>query len=93
MITIGRLIAKSLDPEKYPVDSQNPHWTSPKSWGTFVILDGKNPATRYRYGNYPIRLDELKAEFGSVRLLALFDNREDAKLLADLLNAEVEVAS
>ena len=41
---------------------------------------------KYRYGNNPIRGQELEREFGRVKLLALFADRGGAKQHADKLN-------
>ena len=61
-------------------------WTTPRSWGVWelpVDASGK----RYRYGNNPIRGQELENEFGRVRLVALYTQRDAAKEHADALNS------
>lgn len=70
--------------------SPNGKLTSPRSWGVYEIegsaLDSR--ARRFRFGNHPIRQQELIAEYGSAKLLALFSTRGIAIELADLLNCE-----
>ena len=85
-----QLMAKAVNPKHYPVDSQYPDWTTPRTWGTYSIPDkftyGRK--RKYRYGNYPVRMKELENDFDSAELIALFENRDDAKALADLLENE-----
>jgi len=83
-----QLMEKAVDPKHYPIDPDNPQRTKPKTYGTFSIPDefvyGRKK--KYRCGKYPIRLKQLKCFYGSVKLIALFEDREDAIALADLEN-------
>jgi len=85
-----QLMAKAVNPKHYQVDPDNAQWTKPGTWGTYIIPDefvyGRK--RKYRYGNYPVRMKELERDYGSVKLEALFENRDDAKSLADLLENE-----
>jgi len=85
-----QLMTKSVNPKHYPTDPQHPSWTTPKTWGTYSLPDQfvSGRKRKYRYGNHPVRLKELKRDYDSVDLIALFENRDDAKLLADLLENE-----
>ena len=81
------LIARSVNPKNYQIDSVNHNLTKPRTWGTFAICDESNNEikNKYRFGNYPIRKMELEEEFGSAELVALFEKRGDAKALANML--------
>jgi molybdopterin-binding protein len=84
------LMKKTVDPKDYKIDQSNSNWTKPRTWGTFLISDktiGANKK-RYRFGNYPIRMKELQKEYSSVKLIALFEDKIDAEILADLLENE-----
>ena len=79
------LMAKSVEPKHYQIDSANRNYTKPRTWGVFAIPDKSAAGKKYRFGNYPIRQKELEKEFGVVEFIALFEKREDAKTLIDLL--------
>ncbi len=60
--------------------------TIPRSYGVYDIGPERKAAKRYRFGNHPIRQNELLNEFGHCELLNLFLRREQALKLASLLN-------
>ena len=82
------LMARSVNPKHYQIDPTNSLLTTPRTWGTYSIpgefVFGRKK--KYRCGNYPVRMKELERDYGSVKLEALFENRDDAKALADLEN-------
>ena len=84
------LMAKAVNQKLYKNNSSYPHWTTPRTWGTYSIPDefvyGRKK--KYRCGNYPIRMKELRRNYGSVEFIALFENRDDAQALAELLENE-----
>lgn len=63
----------------------NPNWTNPRSYGVWELPLGSN-GRRYRYGNNPIRGNELARAFGRVKLIALSKNRDAARDYANRLN-------
>ncbi len=86
-----QLMAKKVDPKLYKADPANHDWTTPRTWGTFSIPSEfvyRKKHRKYRCGNYPVRMKELKRFYGSVEFIALFENRDDAKALADYLETE-----
>ena len=86
-----QLMAKTVNPKHYQIDPSNSQWTKPRTWGTYSIPDEfvyRKKHRKYRCGNYPVRLKELKRHYGSVELIALFEDRDDAKALADYLETE-----
>ena len=60
--------------------------TIPRSFGVYVLPASHGSTRRYRFGNHPVRLNELVAEFGDARLHLLFRVRSDAEALAKILN-------
>lgn len=60
--------------------------TRPRSWGVYRLPDGVGGTRAVRYGNHPVRMQELEREFGGCRLEALFLSREQARALADAMN-------
>ncbi len=85
-----QLMAKAVNPKHYPIDPDNPRWTIPRTWGTYSIPDEfvYGLKRKYRCGNYPVRMKELERDYGSAEMIALFENRDDAKALADLRENE-----
>ena len=66
-------------------------YTVPRSWGVYEIQqlpDVSLITRRFRFGNHPIRQQELATEFASVELIAIFRDRTIANELAQLLNSE-----
>jgi hypothetical protein len=65
-------------------------YTTPRSWGVYKIAPAQkyHATKRFRFGNYPVRQQELEAEFGVVKLVALFSVRVFAQQLAFHLNRE-----
>ena len=82
-----QLMAKAVDSKHYKADPENRNWTIPRTWGTFSIPDEfvYRRKKKYRCGNYPVRMEQLKRHYGSVEFIALFEDRDDAQALADLL--------
>ena len=74
-----------LDESIFSEDPDNPNWTKPKSWGVWE-LPINSLGKKFRIGNNPIRGKELVNEFGSAKLVALFNNRETAEEHAAKLN-------
>ena len=62
--------------------------TRPRSWGVYRLPEGVGGTRAVRYGNHPVRMQELQREFGSCRLEALFLARDDARALATAMNGE-----
>lgn len=75
----------SISPSSFTIEG---NYTNPKTWGVYKVEvpSSQGQAKRFRYGNHPVRLYELAIEFPGASLIALFDNRELAKELADRLN-------
>lgn len=68
-------------------------YTEPPTWGVYKISAPQSTAStrRYRFGNHPIRQQELSTEFSAAELLALFQDRADAIELARLLNSGLAI--
>jgi hypothetical protein len=81
----GNLLSKSISENSVRIDPQNKNYTIPRTYGVYEILKTTN-AKRFRFGNHPVRESELMKEFESVKRLAIFLEREDAKALADFMN-------
>ncbi|MDH7451679.1 hypothetical protein QF205_01110 [Luteimonas composti] len=62
--------------------------TRSRGWGVYRLPEGVGGTRAARYGNHPVRMQELQREFGSCRLEALFLAREDARALATAMNGE-----
>ena len=80
------LLAKAISDDSIQIDGNNKNYTVPRSWGVYEIRLNTN-TKRFRYGNHPVRENELIREFESVKSIGLFFEREDAKNLADILNS------
>lgn len=60
--------------------------TVPRSYGVYRVTGCRREGREYRYGNHPIRGQELINQYGGASLVALFLERDLAKNLANLLN-------
>jgi hypothetical protein len=81
---LAKVIARAISPSSVRPDGA---LTVPRSFGVYRIPSSAASTRRYRYGNHPIRLQELEREFGSCRLEHLFAHREEAKKVALALAA------
>lgn len=83
MIDLEDLIQRSIDPESVRLEGT---LTNPPSFGVYAIENIDNGSTHYRFGNHPVRKQELEDKFGSAELEYLFLSREDAAALTAALN-------
>lgn len=92
MDRIVMLFSKAVDPETLRPNPNDARYTVPHTWGVYE-LDGAEcrvAGKRFRRGNHPIRLQELKRESGKVKTIAVFSEEQLAKDLARLLNARCQ---
>jgi hypothetical protein len=61
--------------------------THPRSYGVYMLPANCGATRRYRFGNYPVRMQELEREFAHCTLKHLFLSRADAMTLTSMLNA------
>ncbi|MFT4255964.1 MAG: hypothetical protein QM599_03255 [Pseudoxanthomonas sp.] len=66
----------------------NSRYTSPRSYGVYELPVSAKATRLYRFGNHPVRQQELEREFGSCLLVNLYPQREAAKAEADALNSK-----
>lgn len=83
MYEIDELLRKSKDPKTLKPDG---NYTVPRSYGVYKIKASGNVGRRFRFGNHPVRMNEIEREYGVCSVEALFADREDAKALTALLN-------
>ena len=83
MIDLESLIQRSIDPESVRLEGT---MTNPPSFGVYAIENIDDGSTHYRFGNHPVRKQELEDKFGSAELEYLFLSREDAAALTAALN-------
>ena len=83
MSVANGLMEKSKSPSIFRI---NGNYTIPRSYGVYRIERKGNVGRRYRFGNHPVRMNELVRDYGDCSLEALFLDRDDAKQLADELN-------
>lgn len=77
------LLSISLDPAEIEVIGR---YSDPRTYGVYALVGAKHSGRRFRFGNHPVRHNELARQYESVRLEALFIKRSDASELAALLN-------
>jgi hypothetical protein len=83
LMTIEALQAQAVSPDSV---QPNGPLTVPRSYGVYELTDGVGSTRRFRYGNYPIRMRELEAEFTNCALKFLFLTRAAAVAAAFILN-------
>ncbi len=84
MTTIEHIIQRAINPSTVRSDGC---LTDPRSYGVYRIPSTAGSTRSFRFGNHPVRMRELEAEFGSCELEHLFRSREDAKAVALALSA------
>lgn len=80
------LLLKSLNNSEYFLGEK---YTNPRTWGTYDIFNNSEKSKRYRFGNHPVRMNELNREYKTCHVVAIFSSRELACELANLLNSNI----
>ena len=62
-------------------------YTTPRSFGVYELPQSVRGTKRFRFGNHPIRMEELRREFGECTLLATYTERSEALTEATNRNA------
>jgi hypothetical protein len=83
--SIEEIIRRAISPSRVRL---NGRLTYPLSYGVYALPANCLATRRYRFGNYPVRMQELEKEFGICKLEHLFVSRADAIALALMLNAQ-----
>jgi hypothetical protein len=79
---IKKLLSKAVSFDSVKIVGR---YTKPPTYG---VYDVEGEGHRYRFGNHPVRKDELNRLHSNVSVIAIFKERDDAKKLASLLNKE-----
>jgi len=83
MRNIDILLERATNPLSLRSDGS---YTIPRSFGVYRIIKQGNVGRRFRFGNHPVRMNEIIRDFGDCEVKALFLEREDAEDLARELN-------
>jgi len=67
---------------------ENGRYTNPRSYGVYLLPANSPTNLFYRFGNHPVRMQELRREFGDCELKYLFKYRQYAMELASILNSK-----
>jgi hypothetical protein len=81
------LLLKSLKNSELVTDGK---YTNPRTWGTYDICDNSKKSNRFRFGNHPVRMNELNRKYNTCHIVAIFSSRELACELANLLNSNIK---
>ncbi|WP_312103522.1 hypothetical protein [Acinetobacter venetianus] len=87
MLTKEHLLKHAISPDQVTIKG---HRTEPRSYGVYALPLDADGTRRFRFGNHPVRQQELKHEFGSCKLYQLFLDRKQAETLAKWLNKEIQ---
>ncbi|MGE8643814.1 hypothetical protein [Acinetobacter vivianii] len=87
MLTKEHLLKYAISSDQVCVKGQ---LTEPRSYGVYALPLDTDGTRRFRFGNHPMRQQELKHEFGSCTLYQLFLERKDAESLAKWLNKAIQ---
>jgi hypothetical protein len=79
----AELLQKAISPSSVKVDGT---LTLPKSWGVYRLAVNGDATRQFRFGNHPLRMYEIKREFGSCELAYLFLDRVHAIKATAALN-------
>ncbi len=85
---IKELEAKMVSPSSLSRSAESAYLTSPRSFGVYSLVKSASKLTgrKYRFGNHPVRMNELERDFDKVELEGVFLDRDDAQRYASLLN-------
>lgn len=81
----NELLSLAISPSSVQVVGR---YTIPKSYGVYRLKGSSSISRRVRFGNHPVREEELAREYDTTEIVALFLEREHAKELASLLNGD-----
>lgn len=87
MLTKEHLLKNAISPDQVTIKG---HLTVPRSYGVYALPLDADGTKRFRFGNHPMRQQELQHEFGSCKLYQLFLDRKQAETLAKWLNKEIQ---
>ncbi|RZG84412.1 hypothetical protein [Acinetobacter venetianus] len=87
MLTKEHLLKNAISPDQVTIKG---YLTVPRSYGVYALPLDADGTKRFRFGNHPMRQQELKHEFGSCKLYQLFLDRKQAETLAKWLNKEIQ---
>jgi len=80
------LLALSISPSQVRVVGA---LTVPRSFGVYRVTGARRKGRLYRFGNHPIRQQEVINQYGGASLEALYTERKLAEELASLLNSRL----
>lgn len=80
---ISKLMERAKNPSSLKLDG---NYTIPRSFGVYRIVVAGNVGKRYRFGNHPVRMNEILSDIGDCETVAIFLDRDDARQLASELN-------
>ena len=80
---MNELAERAIPPRSVRPDGK---LTLPRSYGVYELPGDVRNTRRFRYGNHPVRLQELERKFGACKLLYLFGTRADAAATANACN-------
>ncbi len=83
MDAMSKLMERAKSPASLRPDGS---YTIPRSYGVYRITTSGNVGKRFRFGNHPVRMNELLNDFGDCEVVAIFLDRDDAKQLVSELN-------
>lgn len=66
MLEKENLLSESVSENSVCIDQQNKNYTISRSYGVYEILSTIN-TKRFRFGNHPVRENELVREFENVK--------------------------
>jgi hypothetical protein len=81
---IDELLALSVSATSVRIDGR---YTLPRTYGVYRLENTSDADRRFRFGNHPVRQEELIREYGAAILEAIYLEREHAMELASLRNA------
>ena len=88
--SIETIVRRAITPSSVRITGS---LTDPRSYGVYRLPSNCGATRRYRFGNHPIRKQELAQEFKHCALMYLFRSRADAMAVAASLNASKSLTS
>lgn len=61
MDSINSLMKKAVNPSQLKTEG---NYTSPRSFGVYRLTANRDVGRRFRFGNHPVRMNELVRDYG-----------------------------
>ena len=85
MESIESIMRRAIGSNRFRIEG---NYTAPRSFGVYRLTGQGDIGKKFRFGNHPVRMNELLRDYRACDIEGIFLDRSDAKTLASLLNSD-----